>query len=86
MEKYTLKRIDDGLVKEANKIIYIEWNDNDGTFKSKHDEPAIGRSLMLDSNNFNYTWLTTQIVEILEEKDKYIKFRTENSTYELNSL
>jgi len=85
MGKYTLKRIDDGLVKEANKVIYIEWND-DGTFKSKHDEPAIGRSLMLDSNNFNYTWLTTQIVEILEEKDKYIKFRTENSTYELNSL
>jgi len=85
MEKYTLKRIDDGLVKEANKVIYIEWNDN-STFKSKHDEPAIGRSLMLDSNNFNYTWLTTPIVEILEEKDKYIKFRTENSTYELNSL
>jgi len=82
MEKYKLKRIDDGLVKEANKVIYIEWNDN-GTFKSKHDEAAIGRSLMLDSNNFNYTWLTTQIVEILEEKDKYIKFKTENSTYEL---
>jgi len=82
MGKYTLKRIDDGLVKEANKIIYIEWNDN-GTFKSKHDEASIGRSLMLDSNNFNYTWLTTQIVEILEEKDKYIKFKTENSTYEL---
>jgi hypothetical protein len=85
MEKYTLKRIDDGLVKEANKVIYIEWNDDDA-FKSKHDEAAIGRSLMLDSNNFNYTWLTTPIVEILEEKDKYIKFRTENSTYELNSL
>jgi len=85
MAKYILKRIDDGLVKEANKVIYIEWNDN-STFKSKHDEPAIGRSIMLDSNNFNYTWLTTPIVEILEEKDKYIKFRTENSIYELNSL
>jgi len=85
MGKYKLKRIDDGLVKEANKVIYIEWNDN-STFKSKHDEPAIGRSIMLDSNNFNYTWLTTPIVEILEEKDKYIKFRTENSIYELNSL
>ena len=85
MIKYTLKRIDDGLVKEANKVIYIEWND-DGTFKSKHDEISIERSLMLDSNNFNYTWLTTPIFEILEEKDKYIKFRTKNSTYELNSL
>ena len=86
MGKYTLKRIDDGLVKKAKKVIYIEWNDDSGTFKSKHDEAAIGRSLMLDSNNFNYTWLTTPIVEILEEKDKYIKFRTENSTYELNLL
>jgi hypothetical protein len=31
----------------------------------------------------NYTWLTTDVTEILAEEDTYIKFKTKNSTYEL---
>jgi hypothetical protein len=30
-----------------------------------------------------YTWLTTAITEIVEQREGYIKFQTQNSTYEL---
>ena len=80
--KYTLKRLDDGLTKTAQNVTFVEWNKDD-TFHSSHDDVQVGRSIMLDPNNFNYTWLTTAIVEIVKQEDKYIKFQTENSTYEL---
>jgi len=31
----------------------------------------------------SFTWLTTSITEILENQDGYIKFKTQNSNYEL---
>ena len=79
--KYTLKRLDDGLTKRGNKIQYIEWNE-DQSSREVHDEVKVGYSLMLDPR-MNFTWLTTKIVEISQQEDKYIKFKTENSTYEL---
>jgi hypothetical protein len=33
--------------------------------------------------NESFTWQTSDIVEILEQEDNYIKFKTKNSTYEL---
>jgi len=33
-------------------------------------------------NDF-YTWQTTVITEIVEQKEDYIKFKTNNSVYEL---
>jgi len=80
--KYTLKRLRDSLTKVGLKISWIEWGDN-GRGKEMHDEPAIGRSLMLDPHVFNYTWLTTSITEIVEQREGYIKFNTKNSVYEL---
>ena len=80
--KYTLKRLDDGLTKTAQNVTFVEWNEND-TFHSSHDDVQVGRSIMLDPNNFYYTWMTTVIVEVVEQRDKYIKFQTKNSTYEL---
>ena len=79
---YTLKRLNDGLTKTAQRVRFIDW-DNDGTFHSSHDDVQVGRSLILDPINTRYTWLTTTITSIIEQKDKYIKFQTENSTYEL---
>ena len=61
---------------------WIEWNDN-GTFKEKHDEPTIGRSCILDPHRFSFTWLTTSVTEIVEQREDYIKFNTRNSVYEL---
>jgi hypothetical protein len=80
--KYTLKRLNDGLTNVGSAIGWIEWSD-EGRGKEMHDEPAISRSLMLDPHVFNYTWLTTSITEIVEQREGYIKFATENSIYEL---
>ena len=82
--KYTLKRLNDGLTNAGLKIGWVEWGD-DGRGKEMHDEPAISRSLMLDPHVFNYTWLTTSITEIVEQREDYIKFATENSVYELTA-
>lgn len=79
--KYTLKRLEDGLTKRGNRIQYIEWNE-DRSSREAHDEAKVGYSLILDPR-MNFTWLTTKIVEISQQEDKYIKFKTENSTYEL---
>ena len=78
---YTLVR-SDGLQRRGFHLVFVEWND-DSTFKEGHDEPAVGRSVLLDGNRFNYTWMTTTIKKIVELSENYIKFETENSIYEL---
>ena len=79
---WKLVRERDGLTKQSKEVMWIEWNEN-GTFKSKHDEPAIGRSLIMSPFNQSFTWQTTTITEIVEEREDYIKFKTQNSNYEL---
>lgn len=72
----------------------IAWNE-DGTFKEIIDSiPTVGCSFLVGSvtaRSFSSQdfWLTTKVTEILEEKrdDKgnleYIRFKTENSEYEV---
>ena len=80
--KYRLVRERDNLLKESARIMWIEFND-EGRFKSKHDEPAVGRSLMMSPFNRSFTWQTTTLTEIVEEREGYCKFKTQNSNYEL---
>ena len=80
--KYKLVRERDGLEKYSGIITWIEWKE-DGTFKQAHKEPAIGLSLVMDASGLTYTWLTTTIKKIVQMSENYIKFETENSTYEL---
>ena len=82
---WKLVRERDGLTKQSKEVMWIEFND-EGRFKSKHDEPAIGRSLMMSPFTFSFTWQTTSITEIVEEREDYIKFKTRNSNYELWKL
>jgi hypothetical protein len=84
---WRLVREGDGLNKKSKAIIWLEWND-EGRFQAKHDEPAIGRSLIMSPFNHFFTWQTTVITEILDSTEdlSYIKFRTENSIYELYKL
>jgi hypothetical protein len=80
---WKLVRERDGLTKQSKDIKWLEFNE-DGRFKSKHDEPAVGRSLMMSPFNQFFTWQTTTVTEIVKERfDGYVKFKTENSTYEL---
>jgi len=84
-KKYKLVRERDNLTLEGEKIRWIDWNEN-GTFNSAHDEPKVDRSLIVDPHYMNYTWMTTTITEILEQKENYTKFKTTNSVYELFTL
>jgi len=83
--KYRLIRERDKLTKESAKVLWFEWNEDD-TFKDKFEEPAVGRSLIMSPFNDFFTWQTTTITEIVEQKDDYVKFKTENSDYELFKL
>jgi hypothetical protein len=78
---YTLIRERDSLTLTGSNIVWVEWDDN-GRSKYIHPDVKIGRSLLLDSS-INYTWMTTTVVEVIEESEDCIKFRTKNSVYEL---
>ncbi len=80
--KYRLVRERDGLTKQSEDIMWLEFGD-DGFFKEKHTEPAIGRSLLMSPFNDFFTWQTTVVTEIVEQREDYIKFKTQNSNYEL---
>lgn len=82
---WKLVRERDGLTKHSVDVIWIEFNEN-GTFKAKYDEPAVGRSLLMSPFNQFFTWQCTSLTEIVEEQDGYIKFKTQNSNYELWKL
>jgi len=82
---WKLVRERDGLVNHSVDIIWLEFKE-DGTFKEKHDEPAIGRGLLMSPFNQFFTWQTTSITEIYEQKENYLKFKTGNSVYELYKL
>ena len=80
--KYILKRLNDGLTKTGSKVQYVEWDENTSEYNLLHDDIKVNRSLILNPGT-NFTWLTTIITEIVEQKPGYIKFQTKNSTYEL---
>jgi hypothetical protein len=79
---YKLVRERDGLTKQSEDVCWLEFDDN-GKFKSKHKEVAVGRSLLMSPFSQFFTWQTTDIKEIIEQREDYIKFRTTNSIYEL---
>jgi hypothetical protein len=75
--------------KEAGaRVEAIEWTE-EGKFKGvKDNKPVVGCSLLVGSvsarsySNQDY-WLTTVVTEIVQERDDYIEFKTENSKYKL---
>jgi hypothetical protein len=80
--KWKLVRERDGLTKQSKGVRWIEWNE-DGTFKHYFGEAATGRSLLMSPFNGYFTWQTTLVTEIIEQREDYIKFKTGNSNYEL---
>jgi hypothetical protein len=82
---WKLVRERDGLTNQSKDIKWLEWNE-EGKVREDHNEPAIGRSLLMSPFNNYFTWMTTDITEIVEERDDYIKFKTSNSIYELWKL
>jgi len=83
--KYKLVRERDGLTKTSKDIKWIEFK-KDGRYDSAHVDIAVGRSLIMSPFTSFFTWQTTLVTEIVEQKEGYIRFKTENSTYQLYSL
>jgi len=79
---WKLVRERDGLTNQSKAIKWLEWND-EGRFKAEHDKPAIGYSLIMSPFNQFFTWQTTAVTEIVEQREDYLKFKTRNSNYEL---
>lgn len=82
-----LIRVTDGKGDIGGLSKAIKWNEN-GTFKEVISErPTIGCSMLVGSvtarsySEQDY-WLTTEVTEILEESDDYVKFKTKNSEYQ----
>ena len=80
--KWKLVRERDGLTKQSEKVMWIEFND-DGRFQEKYDEIGLNRSLIMSPFNDFFTWQTTPVIEIVEQTDEYVKFNTKNSVYTL---
>jgi hypothetical protein len=82
---WKLVREADGLLKTSRAITWIEWNE-DGTFKDQFENIDLNRSLIMSPFNKFFTWQTTPVTEIIEQKEDYIKFKTNSSIYELFKL
>ena len=82
---WKLVRERDGLTKQSRDIKWLEFNE-DGTFKADLPFAAPGLSLLMSPFNRFFTWQTTSITEIVEQRDDYIKFKTGNSIYELSKI
>lgn len=80
--KYKLVREGDGLTKTSVGVKWLEFGE-DGRYKADFPEVAVGRSLLMSPFNHSFTWQTTLVTEIIEQREDYIKFSTENSSYEL---
>lgn len=68
----------------------ILWKE-DGSFdKVVGNRPVVGCSMLVGSitarsMQWQDYWLTTPVLEILEERDDYVKFKTKNTVYEWKS-
>jgi hypothetical protein len=82
---YKLVRERDGLTKTSRAVKWLEFDKN-GRYKADFEDIAVGRSLLMSPFGPSFTWQTTPVVEIVEQREDYIKFNTENSVYELFKL
>ena len=83
-DAYQLTREKDNRILGGRVIKFVEWNEYGG-YSKVHDEPAIGRSVILDPHSFSYTWLTTEITSFEYDGD-VLKFDTKNSKYILEKI
>lgn len=83
--KYKLVRERDQLTKTSRDVKWLEFGE-DGRYKADFSQIAVGRSLLMSPFNASFTWQTTLVTEIVEKRHRYIKFKTENSNYELFTL
>jgi hypothetical protein len=83
----SLRRCIDGKGDSGSCSQAIKWNDNDSFKEVVSNKPVVGCYMLVGSvtarsySNQDY-WLTTEVTEIIEETETYVKFKTKNSIYE----
>lgn len=82
-DNFVLVRQHDNKQIIGEKIFYVEWNEDD-TFKKLHNEPAEGRSILVDPymGGLSFKWMTSVITEVISPTE----FKTVNSHYKLFML
>jgi hypothetical protein len=79
----TLKKEEDKyFIQTSSKVLWIEF-DEFGVGKKAHQNIGIDRSLVMSPFSNSFTWQTTLIKQVIEEKTNYVKFKTQNTVYEL---
>jgi hypothetical protein len=79
----TLKKEKDKyFIQTSSRVLWIEFNEN-GRGKKTHEKIGIDRSLIMSPFSVYFTWQTTLVKQVIEEKNNYVKFKTENTVYEL---
>jgi len=83
-----LRRMSDGAGDVGARVEAIAWKEDRSFKEVVGSYPVVGCSLLVGSITARTYgdkdfWLTTPVTEILEEREKYVKFKTENSVYEL---
>ena len=75
----------------GTQVKFVEWSGEELGSRAKqlHDEPQVEYSCIIDPQySYQYTWLTTPITEIIEDKTekdiRTITFKTKNSDYTLH--
>jgi hypothetical protein len=80
--KYKIIRERDGLVFYCNHLIWLEVFPTTGAFKARHRDIAIGRILVLNPD-WAYQRFESPVLEILENTDKLIRYKTDVDTYSI---
>ena len=83
---YSLRRLSDN-AGDAGSMSNVVYEENGEVVVEPHSKPRIGVRMMVGSSYARtYTeqdwWSTTTIIEILDEKEDYVKFKTKHSIYE----
>jgi hypothetical protein len=73
---------DDTFEKHSKNAKWVEFENHVG--KGLHDKPQVGYSLIMSPfNPISFTWMTTEVTELIEVTDNFVHFKTKNSEYKL---
>lgn len=86
--RYSLKRVSDGAGDCGPMSLLLRRNKDTGEDEYKRNaRPEVGWQMQVGSPyartySWQDYWHCTEITEILEERDNYVRFKTRNSEYE----
>ena len=77
MQKFKITRVNDNRVFNTEDYKFVVFEKERG--KKLADKPSIGSALILPPYNAFYGWMTSEIVEVINDKH----FKTRNSEYKI---